>query len=264
VGFSGAWKATAAARAADGGAAPLGHPEYSALHATVDYDPPGSRPPYAAERMQQVPSTITDDMQGYDLVRTNQAPGLLVDHTPVDHSTGMPTPDGGGRSYSGARSSANRARSADLGSALQRLRRPLELDEGAHTGDRLEIQPVNGGSRTSPYLGKMGTPESNPEGDGAGGPVRNGFRIQRWYERQIPMHYRRHDLRAQRTQLAAAATSSPSTTGNRYSSPYGWLQSGRTRTNSAPLQRRVPRPWDEDVTTDGTDTSSPLSPAWGL
>jgi hypothetical protein len=266
VAVTGTWKAGAVR--ADTSAEPLGHPEYSAYHARTDFTPAGSRPPYAAPTSRaQTPPALTDDMTAYDTVMPDSAPGTPLDFTPTeDHDIGDPMPFGAGRSYRGNRVAANRARSRDKGAARWRLLRPLQLDEGERDTDRLEVLPSNPGSRVGVVRGDNSYPENNPEGDGAGGPVRNGFRVQRWYNRRIPMHYRTHDVRAVRDHLAATGKDTPALAlGNRYSSPFSSMASGRSRTAKSPVSRRVPRPWDDDVLSDGvTPYDSPLSPSWGL
>jgi hypothetical protein len=265
VAVTGTWKSGAVRKDE---AEPLGHPEYAAYHTRTDFTPAGSRPPYAAPTSRaQTPPAITDDMSAYDPVMPDSAPGTPLDYTPTeDHDLGMPAPAGAGRSYAGNRRTANRARSVDRGASRWRLLRPLELDEGDRETDRLEVLPTNPGSRVALVRGDNSYPENNPEGDGAGGPVRNGYRVQRWYHRKIPMHYRTHDVRPVRDQLAALGKDTPPLElGNRYSSPFSAMASGRKRTYTSPETRRSPRPWDDDVLTDGvTPYDSPLSPAWGL
>lgn len=267
--YSGAWKRGAVQ---DTQAEPLGHPEYGAqhMHPGVD-EAAGSRAPYAAPRKwAQTPPGLTDTGQSYDGVLTDQvAPGTL-DGDPLTHDDGEPMPYGAGRSYAGNRAAANRARSVDRSAGGSRIRRPLESDDGtrsgseSHGGTTLDVGTVRA------LRGDNSLAENNPDGDGAGGPQRSGTRVQRWYTRRIQQRGQfRHDLRPARGRLAGQAVNSPGLAiSNRNTSPYGTLDSSRVRTQSAPMLRRTPRPWTEDVTSDGgpdpTSAAGQGLRGWGL
>lgn len=268
--YTGAWKR---GQEQDTQAEPLGHPEYAAQHMQPDSSDTvnGSRAPYAApRRWPQTPPGITDGGQSYDGVLPSQAPPGLLDGDPQTHDAGEPMPYGAGRSYAGNRAAANAARSVDRNAAQSRLTRPLEADDGvrsgteSHGGTALDIGQVRA------LRGDNSLPLNNPDGDGAGGPMRQGTRVQRWYTRRIRQRGQwRHDYRPARGRLAGQAVNSPAlATSNRNTSPFGTLDSARYRTQSAPSLRRTPRPWTEDVTSDGGP--DPVSAAgqgltgWGL
>lgn len=262
MGYTGLWKATTGRTDP---AVPLGHPEYGALHNKPGRDDRiGSRPPYATGKRVVIPPAITDAGTSYDAVLPAQAPPGLLDQEPTtDHDTW----EGGGSqtSYQAARDVGNRVRSVDRNSGRSRLLRPLEFDGGTRETDRLQVDPSGDAGRLRALRGKNSLAENNPEG------FRIGQRVQRWYMRKIPMHYRTHELRVVRNKLADSARQSPAMpAGNRYTSPFDNIASGKKRTGMSPIQRRTPRAWDEAAVADGTETGIDYSAAgqglrgWGL
>lgn len=243
MGYTGLWRRTAGHTDP---AVPLGHPEYGTLHMKPGRDDRiGARPPYAASKRVQTPPGLTDSGQSYDAVLPAQAPPGLVDQEPdTDHD---PFESGGSQtSEQAARDTGNRLRSVDRNSGRSRLLRPLETDEGTRETDRLQVDPSGDRGELRALRGKNSLAENNPDG------FRVGQRVQRWYTRRIPMHYRRHELRVVRTKLAEGARQSPAMEqGNRYTSPFANIVSGKKRTGMSPIQRRTPRPWDEAAVTDG-------------
>lgn len=115
--------------------------------------------------------------------------------------------------------------------------------------------------------------ENNPgnaETNFSGNYTRTGYEISRLTDRKMRRRTLRHTRRAIHLNLASLAQETKPQSGSNYSpysSPFngavGRVSSGISR----PMMRREPRPWDEDVTTDGTeqyyaDTSQ--MNAWGL
>lgn len=232
-------------------ALPLGHPEYAEQHMAPGRDERiGARPPYAAPRTSlATPPGLTDSGTAYDAVLPAEAPPGLTSDEPDGHDIGEPTPAGAGRSYEGSRDAGNRARSQDRNAGRSRLLRPLEHDDGHRQGERQELGRPGDAGRTRALRGRNSLPENNPDGDGAGGPVRQGYRVRRWYDRRIRQRGQlRHELRIVRDKLADSAMQSPPLAiANRYTSPFAQIQSGRKRTQQGPMIRRTPRPWDEEA-----------------
>jgi hypothetical protein len=261
VSYTGLWKATAG-RTED--AEPLGHPEYAEQHMRPGRDDViGSRPPYPAPHALVPPTVIMDDGMSYDSVLEFQAPAGTIDQEPTeDHSPG----DGGGSqtSYEAARATGNRLRSVDRNAGRSRLTRRLEVDGGQRETKRLQVDPSGDIGTVRAMRGKNSLPENNPDG------YRVGQRVQRWYQRPIPMHYRHHELRVVRTKLADSSRQNfPPAGNNRYSSPFANIVSGRKRTQQGPVQRRTPRPWDELAVADTSaemadDASAQGLRGWGL
>ncbi|TDC20619.1 hypothetical protein E1265_21350 [Streptomyces sp. 8K308] len=262
-GISGGWKSR---RLFVDYPTPLGRPEQAALHESPDHLEPGSRPPYAAPRLQPAPPTVEDPGTAYDPVWPSQAPGLVLDHERITHDGDGGA--GGGQSLYAAQAAGNAARSRDLGAAARQLHEePVErARDETYATERLTVAPVSAGSRVATLRGRNSLPENNPDG------FRPGIRVQRWVNRRIWLRHRRHDLRPLAPLVAAAAVDSPALEeGNRYTSPFGWMQRARKRHVISPMQRRNPRDWDEAVTTDGVtdsgDIATAVDPAyqvWGL
>lgn len=244
----------------------LGRPEYSEMHATTDWTEPGSRPPYAVGRMDSVPAAVDDPGTAYDPVGPSQAPGVVLDLEPLSHDGDGGS--GGMQSVYAAQAKANAARSVSRGADRRQLYKAKTLwDRGeTHTTDALTVDPISAGSVTATLRGRNSLPENNPEG------FRYGTRVQRWTDRKVWNRHRHHDLRPVRDFLAASAVQSPELEKtNRNTSPFSWNARQRSRKESAPVQRRVPRPWDEAAETDGvTEYDGPAVPAeseyqsWGL
>ena len=260
--YTGLWKRTAARTEP---AEPLGHPEYAQQHMRPGRDDRiGARPPYAVPPNVVTPPGITDDGTAYDSVLEYQAPPGLIDQEPADDHD----PGGGGgsqTSYEAARATGNRLRSVDNMSGPSRLTRRLETDGGQRDTRRFQVDPSGDEGTVRALRGDNSLAVNNPDG------YRVGYRVQRWYERRIPMHYRRYELRVVRNKLADTARQSPPLAqGNRYASPFATVVSGRKRTQQGPVQRRTPRPWDELAVADGTETDQDSSAAaqglrgWGL
>lgn len=241
--------------------APLGHPELATLHMQGTPDTTGSRPPWAAVPGVTVPVSVLDPGSPYDLTAGSRRNGLVFDTEPTDnHQDGTST--GGGQSLAAARAQGNAARSIDRGAPQRetfRAKRIRAVDEVRETR-RLEVEPISGGSRIGALRGDNGLPENNPEG------FRNGMRVQRFMNRRIPGTARRdHNPWPARVRVAAAPHVSPApATYNRYTSPFSQNQRARARFAQMPLARRTPRPWDDNVTTDGTPIEAPVFQTWGL
>lgn len=215
------------------------------LHMTYDDDPlAGSRPPAVPARADIAPPGITDDMTGYDVDAPAAARGLLLDMSPEDH--------GFMGSHSDDRGAPNR----------QLFRRPMthQHDETRETAIRYEITPVSSGSAVGVLRGTNSLPVNNPEG------FRFGWYQQNITNRRLWTKFRRHTLPGLRVALATTpGYESPQPgDGSRYTSPFNLLVSSRRRTAKDPTQRRVPRPWDEDLITDGTVAPAPAFESWGL
>jgi len=262
--FTGAWRRTQTRT--DGStltveAAALGHPELAELHMEGAPDVEGSRPPWAAVQGEPVPSFVLDPEVSYDLDRARQ-PGIVLDREPEGHEGGVSIT--GGQSYYDAIAQGNRARSVDRGGPTResyRERRMRAVDE-ERTTQLLEVEPISAGSRVFALRGDNSLPENNPDG------FRVGGRVQRWTERRIPGTYRREHNPYPFTQRTAAAPNVSPPPGpdeaNRYASPFYLNQLSRRRNMAAPMARRMPRAWDEDVVTDGAPEPDPSYVVWGL
>lgn len=259
--YTGRWRST---RTYVDRAAALGHPEYGTLHMHTDWTEPGSRPPYAAPRVDAGPDTIRDQGTAYDLVTSRRAPGRPLDHSPESHQ-GDAAPGGYlGSLPSESRRRGNNARSIDQGASLRQIWKAPRFRQSDDRRETvvLEVLPTSNGSHLGALRGRNSLPENNPDG------FRIGRRVQRWMNRKIPTVWRRPDLRPLRVHLAATAVSSgPPEDGSRYTSPFNSTISARRRTVSASTERRSPRPWDQDYVNDGvTEDAEPDSSftVWGL
>ncbi len=242
---------------------PLGRPEYSEQHMDPDTDQPGSRPKDVAPRLAATPASVDDPGTAYDPVYPSQAPGLVLDHTPVTHEG-----DGGAgglQSLYRAQAQGNAARSIDTGADMRQLYVPPAArghDERRQTS-ALVVDSISAGSRAAVFRGANSLPENNPDG------FRPGVRIQRFVDRRVWNRHRRHDLRPLLEMTAAAAVESPPLEGggNRLTSPFSWSVKARRRNASAPMMRREPRAWDESAETDGMEPAAPSGgefQSWGL
>lgn len=100
---------------------------------------------------------------------------------------------------------------------------------------------------------------------GWAGAPRRGFRVFRFDERKIPMHRVRHDSRWLPLHLARTAQDSPEPlSGNQYVSPYATLANTRIGNVLAPMLRRQPNDWDQEVVTDGSTQIPETFSVWGL
>lgn len=190
-------------------------------------------------------------------------PGVIdapIDRTPIDHAQGLTA--SATATDAEATAEANAARSRDLGAPRARQYAP-RAGRGAgeeFVTERREVLPVNAGSMNQVRLQVTSRPENTVDS-------RNGFEVFRWVERKFGYRWRTPDMRPTRISGAAVAVDSPPLRdANAYVSPFATLASGRTRTQMRPMIRRVPRPWDEELVTDGT--GGPESPyefqSWGL
>lgn len=138
----------------------------------------------------------------------------------------------------------------------------------AKTGDN----PTDGQARRA-LRGKNALDLNNPgspEVNGSGNYRRQGFDLVAFANRRMPRRSLAHTRRILHLNLANVATPARPNDGENYS-PYSSPYVGRESTSMAarrqtPMARREPRPWDEDIVTDGTDytdTSSEFR-SWGL
>lgn len=110
----------------------------------------------------------------------------------------------------------------------------------------------------------------NPEVNFSGNYTRQGYEISRLTDRRMPRRALRHTKRDLHLNLASVAKETKPQSGSNYSpysSPFNGAVGRVVSGISRPMQRREPRPWDEDATTDGSeeyysDTSQMNS--WGL
>jgi hypothetical protein len=110
----------------------------------------------------------------------------------------------------------------------------------------------------------------NPEVNGSGNYIRQGYEISRITDRRMPNRTLRHTRRPLHLNLASIAHETTTPQGDNYS-PYSSPFTSVARVTSGiarPMQRREPRPWDESATTDGTEDSYTSDTdqynSWGL
>lgn len=97
-------------------------------------------------------------------------------------------------------------------------------------------------------LNNPGSPEENYGGNY----IRQGYELYRWSLRRVPRQGLTHTRRPIQQNLAALAHETQGPQGDDYS-PYGSPFKSVARVVSGiatPVQRREPRPWDEDATVD--------------
>lgn len=110
----------------------------------------------------------------------------------------------------------------------------------------------------------------NPEVNFSGDYIRQGYEMSRLSDRRMPRRALRHTKRDLHLNLASTARETKPQTGDNYSpysSPFNGAVGRVVSGISQPMQRREPRPWDEDVTTDGSDeyySDTSQMNAWGL
>lgn len=100
-------------------------------------------------------------------------------------------------------------------------------------------------------LNNPGSPEENYSGNY----IRQGYEISRWTGRRVPRTGLTHTRRPIQLNVATTAAQTQGPTGEDYS-PYGspFLSVARVVSGiSTPVQRREPRPWDEDAVVDAAD-----------
>lgn len=121
--------------------------------------------------------------------------------------------------------------------------------------------------RNSLALNNPGSPDVNFSGNY----TRAGTEIYRWANRWMPRRGLTHTKRQLHLNLAAVAMPSAGPTGDAYTpytSPFDGRVGSLVPKRQSPMQRREPRPWDEDITSDGTDENLPDDVtqyrSWGL
>jgi hypothetical protein len=267
AGYTGAWRSARTSRV-DGSRyvdppTVLGRPELSELHMEGAPDEDGSRPPWVAVHQGDVPDFLTDPGDTYDPVGSAEAPGLVLDvESHEDHDTGTST--AGGQSREQARKAGNAARSLDRGAIRRQVYEPVRQRDATDTRstEAYVLDPISAGSRVATVRGKNSLPENNPDG------FRVGVRIRRFTNRKIPGGgLRRHNAHPLRVNVAAPVNVSPPPApgdATRNGSPFSSNIMSKTRTQQAPVARRSPRAWDDDVVTDGAPDPTPSFVVWGL
>lgn len=261
--YSGAWRSARTQRL-DGSKytdppSKLGVPEQAALHMESGPDVGGSRPPWASVPAVGVPDFLTDPGAEYE---PSRAVGLVLDVEPTDnHQDGHV--GSGHQTREQARAQGHRARTDDRGAAARQTFRQVRerASDETRTTEMYVVAPISAGSRVAALRGDNSLPENNPDG------YRVGQRVRRYQDRKIPGGgLRRHSVHPLRVNTAAAphVSPEPGANGNRYASPFSLNISSRTRTMQAPMTRRVPRTWDENVITDGSGEGTPTYQVWGL
>lgn len=176
----------------------------------------------------------------------------------------------------------NAARSADRGMAKWAVRRHTIGRGSTETFDSQRTQSSEApqtdlpgpGQAERALRGKNALALNNPgnaETNFSGNYTRAGWEQHRWTNRWMPRRTLSHTKRMLHLNLATTAMPSAAPQGDSYN-PYTSPFDGRTTQMVAKRQktmaRREPRPWDEDITTDGSagtfqsDTSQYNS--WGL
>lgn len=227
--------------------------------------------------MPKVPTHVTDP---YDPESSEAVYVADTVHEPKGHdATGLP-PSNRGNLYDVIAS--NTARHQDDRGATLKDRENIvgrSYDQTFATPREQSLAPTSGdednpssGQPLRALRGLNSLQVNNPgsaEVNYSGNYIRQGYEISRITNRRMPRRTLQHDRRPIHLNLAQTAAKTMGPQGENYS-PYSspFRSVGRYRVGAEwPMQRREPRPWDEDVITDGSesyhnDTSQYSS--WGM
>lgn len=181
-----------------------------------------------------------------------------VINEPLGHEFG--TVQEGGQSEAAARVEAYHAHMADRGAAAvhHHGERIARATRDTYVTQRAEMGFPSTGSRAALTRGRNAWPENNPDG-----PPAQGHFIMRWIDRQFTRRGIKTDMQPLRPYRAGLAAQSPALAeGSVYVSPFAKLASARLLKLTTPQVRRVPRPPDDDVISDGTADPQYATPAY--
>lgn len=252
--YAGAWKkATIDQR---GQAEPLVAP-LDPAHLSPHDDPDLN---YVDESGNLMPG-LPDDLIGGQYEQPS-VPVLYLDRTPEDPEFGPG--DQPGISYAQARALAGQWQQIDTGAVAAREYESPGRREGTY-----EVIRVQNGDNAGDSPETVGLRWDTGVGSPTDFAARNNTRIQRWRDRWIDMHWWTEEMRPLPVANAKTAPYLPfvgqrtSSTvspyeGNLITDPDNW---------QVPQERRAPRDWDEQLTTDGTDYDQATDfglTVWGL
>ena len=174
----------------------------------------------------------------------------------------------------------NAARSANFGMPRFFQTRETVMRSFSQTFDSQRTQSFEASKTDTPgpgqalraLRGKNSLALNNPgnaETNYSGNYTRAGYEQHRWTNRWMPLRKITHTKRALHLNLAAVAMPSAAPQGDSYSpytSPFDGRVTSMATNKQTPMTRREPRPWDEDITTDGSDYTDDTSTfrSWGL
>jgi hypothetical protein len=209
-------------------------------------------------------ATLPPELVGDQLLQL-PAIGGPVDRDPHDPMLGQ-----GGGHYTDAENRAVMGpyHRADPGTVASRRWQPPGSRDGAYHVDVVpDPHPASDGTSPQTLVVREQTGYGTPLDPGA----RLGQRIQRWRDRWIDRHMWGVEPHPAYVRNAYTGRGVPAGPRSQYSSPYPtnqWSGKGGIGTPDQlvmPTERRVPRPWGEDQTTDPT-TGAPDQAlgSWGL
>lgn len=208
---------------------------------------------------------LPDELVGGQYIQPPVAGGPL-DYTPVSHDVGSGVRPGD--SPRQAQIVRGIDHEQDYGAVQARRYAPADSRDGAWHVDIID-DTRNGGASPRQLDRKVTGIEGSDDAY-----ARTGRRIWRWRDRFIDRHMWGVDFRPALIRNAyTAPQSGPQSNGDQYTSPAPLMTSGGTdgigtgdKFRLAQV-RRVPRPWDEELATDGTayqSTTTDGLTVWGL
>lgn len=232
--------------------------------------------PTTPQFQEEIPVEIEDS---YDVSRIPPTLPSPLDGEPKGHDGINTAPWGVGPWR--AQETNNIARETDRGLPRFFQTRETVMRGVTQTYDRgrypsLPASDNNGGTKAEGQAlramrGRNALAINNPgsaEGPDTGNYRRQGMEVVAWTNRWMPRRTLTHTKRALHLNLAAVAKPSAAPQGDAYS-PYTSPYDGRTTSLSVGTQRgmerREPRPWDEDTRTDGSGSDDSWQyGSWGL
>lgn len=256
--YSGGWR-----RWVSGGNAAASvrlHPNVDPEH--LDPDPNTIETHWQQDTAQR---SLPDELVGGQYILPPVAGGP-VDMTPETHDFGEGV--GHGESTLAAQDERGRVHSEDYGSVDARRYIAADSRDGAWHVDVIQDARNAGDSPAQLERKRTGVEGVNDPG------ARLAQRIWRWRDRWIDRHMWGVDFRPSLIRNAYSAPNAAAQgNGDQYTSPaplYGWSgQAGIGTPDQFRVAqvRRVPRPWDEEMATDGTGTGGVTTDGltvWGL
>lgn len=220
-------------------------------HRDPSSNPGNRRPDWVTDgaRFGYMPDELVQDYSADGVVHVRS---LMLDKEPADHDYGIGT--GAGLPERQSQAQNARARSTDLGSMPARRYAAPQRQDGTYHADLLQepVHPV--GSPGSVVFEQTADPQTSPNASVRG----PGKRVARWWDRTFITHDWRgaNDHRPLYvTNAYSAPESRPVMNGNQYTSPFATAVSATVHNviTTRPQLRRNPRPWDESMTTDGSE-----------
>lgn len=236
---------------------------------------------FPALKNPPLPETPTHIEDNYD-PETAESPQIpYQDREPSGHDGIGKPPSNRGNLYDVIASNTTRHednRGATLKSSMPMVMRSIDQTFATPRTQSLPPSTTNGGSGISGQAlralrGRNALAENNPgnaEVNHSGNYTRTGYEISRLTDRVMRRRTFRHTKRNLHLNLASVAVETKPQTGSNYSpysSPFNGAIGRVASGISSPMQRREPRPWDEDAVTDGTEqyySDTSQMNAWGL